>query len=401
VDYRKLMKKVEEVVSAIAQVDITAATIQGLLDSLVRQFRDELGIYGGRLYRREGEEFVLEGTFGEAKAVPRGLRVPASYRPVHTLLEERILCMEADDPQLDSSLEERLGVGGQFAAIEVGDQDYILAFDVAPGHDREGTLYSLGILRSSINQKIRQERVQDALRQAREIQRSILPHDLPHYGDFDIYGRSRPLETVGGDHYDFIPITDKIMGLAMADVSGHGLPAALQVRDIHMGLRMGLSRDYKIVRTVERLNAIIHHSTLTSRFVSMFYGELESSGMFIYVNAGHTAPFHLAADGQVTYLTEGGAVLGPLADATYERGFVGVCPGDLLVLYTDGIIEAEGHGGGEKSEEFGIQRLVETARAHQRESSAEVVAAIFEAVERFAASAPPKDDRTVVVVKRP
>ena len=83
---------------------------------------------------------------------------------------------------------------------------------------------------------------------------------MPVYGDFEIYGQSQPMEKVGGDFYDYIPITDKILGLAIADVSGHGLPAALQVRDIYMGLRMGLARDFKIVRTVERLNSIIHQS---------------------------------------------------------------------------------------------------------------------------------------------
>ena len=173
-------------------------------------------------------------------------------------------------------------------------------------------LFSLGVLRYAINQKLRQERMEEVFEQARKIQASILPRRVPVYGAFELYGQSRPMEKVGGDFYDYIPITDKILGLAIADVSGHGLPAALQVRDIYMGLRMGLSRDFKIVRTVERLNTIIHKSTLTSRFVSMFYGELEPNGVFIYVNAGHPPPFHLAANGEVRFLDEGGAVLGPL-----------------------------------------------------------------------------------------
>ena len=93
--------------------------------------------------------------------------------------------------------------------------------------------------------------------EARKIQASILPRRVPDYGSFDIAGRSEPMEEVGGDFFDYIPVTDKILGLAIADVSGHGLPAALQVRDIYMGLRMGLARDFKIVRTVERMNK--HH----------------------------------------------------------------------------------------------------------------------------------------------
>ncbi len=246
--------------------------------------------------------------------------------PSQLVLEQGTVYMDADDPRIDRGLEALLGVQ-QFAAIEVGDEEYILAFDVGPGIDRDDVLFSLGILRHAINQKIRQERMEGIFAEARKIQASILPRRVPSYGSFDIAGRSSRWKSVGGDFFDYIPLTDKILGLAIADVSGHGLPAALQVRDIYMGLRMGLARDFKIVRTVERMNNIIHQSTLTSRFVSMFYGELELNGVFIYVNAGHPPPFHLAADGTARELSEGGPVLGPLSDATYERGFVRMKPG--------------------------------------------------------------------------
>ena len=103
---------------------------------------------------------------------------------------------------------------------------------------------------------------------------------------------------MGGDFYDYIPISEKILGLTIADVTGHGLPAALQVRDIYMGLRMGLGREYKIVHTMERLSSIIHRSTTTSRFVSLFYGELELNGNFLYVNAGHPHRFIIDIDGR-------------------------------------------------------------------------------------------------------
>src|SRR3990172_1429058 len=167
-----------------------------------------------------------------------------------------------------------------------------------------------------------------------------------------------------------------------------------------MGLRMGMARDFKIVRTVERLNSIIHKSTLTSRFVSMFYGELELSGVFIYVNAGHPPPFHLAADGKTHFLEEGGAVLGPVSDATYERGFLRMAPGDLLVFYTDGVVEARA-GDGNPGEEYGVARLVEAAKREQGRPAREIVEALFADVERFRGDRPPEDDRTVVVVSYP
>jgi sigma-B regulation protein RsbU (phosphoserine phosphatase) len=219
-----------------------------------------------------------------------------------------------------------------------------------------------------------------------------------------MYGRSEPMETVGGDFYDYIPVTDKILGLAIADVSGHGLPAALQVRDIYMGLRMGLARDFKIVRTVERMNRIIHRSTLTSRFVSMFYGELELNGVFIYVNAGHPPPFHLAADGTVTHLEAGGPVLGPLSEASYERGFVIMKPGDMLVFYTDGILETLGRStpaDGGPLEEYGLERLLAVARTHPGKASQAVAEAVFADVEAWSRGAPADDDRTVMIVTYP
>jgi sigma-B regulation protein RsbU (phosphoserine phosphatase) len=150
------------------------------------------------------------------------------------------------------------------------------------------------------------------------------------------------------------------------------------------------------------MNKIIHKSTLTSRFVSMFYGELELNGVFIYVNAGHPPPFHITADGTVRYMEEGGPVLGPLPDASYNRGFVIMKPGDMLVFYTDGISETLGRDeDGRPLGEYGTERLVETAREHQGETAREVVEAIFASVESFSRQAPPDDDRTVMVVSHP
>lgn len=398
-DIRLLMKRVEQLVREIQAADEAGITIYNLVDAIIARFREALGLYGGRLYQWDGEAYELKATFPNAKPAEREIRVPATYAPIEIALAEGVVYMDSDDPRFDHNFEDQIGVD-RFAAIEVGEEEFILSFDVAPDSHRDDVLFSLGVLRHAINQKLRQERMLEVFDQARKIQASILPRRVPVYGGFELYGRIRPMESVGGDFYDYIPITDKILGLAIADVSGHGLPAALQVRDIYMGLRMGMARDFKIVRTVERLNQIIHKSTLTSRFVSMFYGELEPNGVFIYVNAGHPPPFHLSAAGDVRFLDEGGAVLGPVADSTYERGFVRLNPGDMVVLYTDGMIEAT-PAVDEDGEEFGIERLVEIARRLRGKTSKEIGEEMMQAVETYRGKGEPQDDRTVVVVTYP
>jgi len=393
------MKRVEQLVREIQASDEVGATIHHLADAIIARFRDALGFYGGRLYQWDGEAYELKATFPNAKPVEGGLRVPPTYAPIEVALAEGVVYMSMDDSRIDRSLEARLGTD-RFAAIEVGEEEFILSFDLAPGSHRDDVLVSLGVLRHAINQKLLQERMEEVFNEARKIQASILPRRIPVYGGFELYGLIRPMESVGGDFYDYIPISDKIMGLAIADVSGHGLPAALQVRDIYMGLRMGMARDFKIVRTVERLNQIIHKSTLTSRFVSMFYGELEPNGVFIYVNAGHPPPFYLSASGEVRLLEEGGAVLGPVMDATYERGFVRLSPGDTVVLYTDGMIEAT-PADSDSGPEFGIERLIEITRSMRGKSSREIAEGMMKAVDDYRGDGAPQDDRTVVVVTYP
>jgi sigma-B regulation protein RsbU (phosphoserine phosphatase) len=207
-------------------------------------------------------------------------------------------------------------------------------------------------------------------------------------------GFTAPAEIVGGDFFDFITVSERIWGVAIADASGHGLPAALQVRDVYTGLRMGVARDFKIVRTVERLNRIIHQSRMTTKFVSLFYGEIEQEGNFIYVNAGHPPPLHFHARG-CTALKQTGMVLGPSGSAAYSRGFLSFERGDSLLLYTDGMVEAtDGRG-----KEFGLERLKKAFLALGQRPAAEITRALIDKVSEFTQGRPPEDDRTVVVMK--
>ncbi|MEP0775829.1 MAG: PP2C family protein-serine/threonine phosphatase [Acidobacteriota bacterium] len=395
---KSLFRKVERTLSAIERGEDILATIQNVAEYMVTNFRDDLGIIGGRLYRRSDEGYELVGSFGAASPPP-GTIVPHAYAPIEAAIDSGVVVMDRASPGLDPELEALLGTRERFAAIALADGDYLISFDVAPGRAPERDLRaSLNIVRLAINQKLRQERFEEILEDALRIQTSILPKRTPAYADFDIGGGSRAAEVVGGDFYDYIPITAHLFDLVIADASGHGLPAALQVRDVYMGLRMGLSRDYKVSRTVERLNSIINRSKLATKFVSLFVAELETNGSIIYVNAGHPPPFLLHADGSLEYLREGGMVLGPMPDVAYLRGFARLEPGATLVMYTDGITECHDHLG---KQQFGLRRFQRLVRRLHDRPAQEIVAAVFEALDRFAGRSIPEDDQTMVVVRRP
>ena len=396
---KSLFRRVERTLDAIEHAGDILGTIRNVTSYMTVNFREDLGIVGGRIYRLDGHQYELVQVFGTADSAPIGTQVPPEYAPIEAVLDSGLVVMARSAPELDPALEAQLGTGERFAAIAVADGDYIISFDVDPARGSlEDLQSSLNIVRLAINQKLRQERFEEILQDARRIQSSILPKRTPRYADFDIAGDSRPAEVVGGDFYDYIPVTNDMFDLVIADASGHGLPAALQVRDIYVGLRMGLTRDYKIGRTVDRLNAIINRSKLASKFVSMFLVELETNGNMIYVNAGHVLPFILHDDGNIEYLREGGMVLGPSPDASYRRGFAQLRPGDVLVLYTDGITECHHHQTGE---EFGLARLQRLVARHADKPAVEIVQTIFQAVSRYAAAPTPEDDQTLVVVKRP
>jgi sigma-B regulation protein RsbU (phosphoserine phosphatase) len=388
-----LFRKVEKAIEAIERAADPSATIMQTASTVIEQF-SELGMRGGRLYVHRDGGYELVRTFGDVPAISPGLFIPKEYPPIERVVDEGVVVMDLTAPGVDAELERRLGAE-RFAAIAVGDDEYILAFSVDPAASEDDLIASLGILRLAVDQKLRQDRYVTALQEARRIQMSILPKRALRRGELEVAGFTTPAELVGGDYFDFIPVSDRILGIAIADASGHGLPAALQVRDVYTGLRMAVERDFKIVRTVERLNRIIHESRLTTRFVSLFYGEIEDNGSIMYVNAGHPHPLHFHGH-SVTPLIQTGLVLGPTPNAAYARGYRAFAPGDALLLYTDGMVEAHGKGG----EEFGVGRLTKAFLELCKAPCDEIARELIKTVRQWAGGGEPEDDMTVVVMKR-
>ena len=246
-----------------------------------------------------------------------------------------------------------------------------------------------------VAQRLLEASFSGVLEQAAAIQRSVLPDPLPEFSGFDLAARCVPADVVGGDVYDAVSLASDAIAFAIADVSGHGLPAALEARDVLVGLRMGSARQMKIEATVRKLNAILYRSTLSSRFVSLVYGELESDGRFQFVNAGHPHPVLVNRDATRAF-PETGLVLGVSRDVQHRVRHGEIGPGGVLVLVTDGILETLSPSG----EEFGASRVASLVRALMAKPAAWIVSALFEAVADHSGERSPVDDATVLLIKR-
>jgi serine phosphatase RsbU (regulator of sigma subunit) len=356
-----------------------------VLDKLGRP----LGLTTAHLYRRTAADLALKARWG-------------SGRPdLSQELVQRWIAPETRDiRELPWAGETS---GGRVGLVPVSEDDALLMalFLASPGElqaaPTSAQLTSALIsLHYALGQHRRRHELEDLFEQARAIQMSLLPHGRPTFGDFDIAAISIPAQSVGGDLYDFIHMDRETLGIAVADSSGHGLPAALQARDVVTGLRMGVERDLKLQRVVEKLNRVIHRSGLVSRFISLIFGELERNGNFTYINAGHP-PALLRDRRGISELSVGGTLLGPQHDATYKLGFAHLDRGASLALYTDGIVER----GVQSGEMFGEQRVREWMDAWPAGPAHEAAADLIARATAFQGGQPMEDDVTVVYVHRP
>jgi len=392
--YHRIERALETIVSASTPLETIQKTAGFLLDS----FSEDLGLCGGRIYALDGKHYELVATFGTVEKTELGFKVSREYPALWKLLDHGVHIMDRNDPELDEDIEQGAGSGEHFAAIIVDDGNYILSFDFTEESSgtREALMATLNIIRLAINQKLREERMDALIEDARRIQKSILPRRLPQPGNFLMAARSEPAEIVGGDFYDIINLDEHSFVAVIADATGHGLPAALQVRDIFTGLRMGLSREYKISRTLERLNRIIHHSRLATKFVSLFLIEIDLDGQAFYCCAGHPPALLRTATGEIRALRTGGLLLGPLAGTRYVVSGIKINPGDTLLMYTDGITEIENPDG----DEFGVGALEKILSGPNYHQPDRLIEEIFETIHEFAGPDYRQDDQTALVIHR-
>ncbi|MCK4385675.1 MAG: SpoIIE family protein phosphatase [candidate division Zixibacteria bacterium] len=240
------------------------------------------------------------------------------------------------------------------------------------------------------------QQIEEDLKTARNIQRSLLPEENPSLPDIDIAGFSLQAREVGGDYYDFINIDQDRLGIVIADVVGKGMPAALLMANVQATLRGQALTNYAPSKCITKSNFLLCRSVGVGKFVTLFYGILNiKEKSLTYTNAGHCYPLIFNQKGEFRELEKGGLVLGVLHDYPYQEEEIILEPGELLLLYTDGITEAFN----KRDEQFEEERLIKVVQENLHLDAKEISQEILNRVIAFQEDIPQSDDLTLVVMK--
>jgi len=244
---------------------------------------------------------------------------------------------------------------------------------------------------------LEKQRIEQELQVAKTIQKKLLPREILQLEGYDIWGINHSSKEVGGDYFDIIPITPTRFALAIGDVSGKSVPAALIMANLQAGLRTIISENPNLGQVVGKLNTLIYHNTDLDKYITFFIGILDStSHEFTYVNAGHNPPLFLDRDHSFQTLDEGGIILGMMPEYEYSEGKIKFRSGDLLVCYTDGVNEALNN----QDEEFGEQRLMSIITENRDLNSCKLSDTIIKKIYEFCEGVPQYDDITLLITQR-
>lgn len=248
-----------------------------------------------------------------------------------------------------------------------------------------------------IEQAIEKEKMEKELALASQIQKDFLPKENPTCENFDVAGSNIPCYQVGGDYYDFIEIDACRLGIVIADVSGKGVSASLLMASLRAALHSEIHPLYVLEEMASKLNDFVHRSSASNSFITFFFCELNrDSGDLVYINAGHNPPLILKKKGAIQRLKSSGLCLGMFPSSTYKIDKVTLDPGDLLLLFTDGITESRN----KKGEEFTEERLIDLVKKHSKLSAEDLINKIHETLDDFTKGADPMDDMTVLALKK-
>ena len=257
-----------------------------------------------------------------------------------------------------------------------------------------------------IEEQRQRQRLENELSIAHEVQQQLCPHSLPKLPGVELEAVCRPARVVSGDYYDFIRISPTHLGIALADISGKGISAALLMASLQAALRSDVLRyrngqpgcvptEINTAEIVSHLNRHLFRNTSDERYATLFLGFYDTGTRLLnYTNGGHPPPIYICG-GRVERLEAGGMVVGLFNDVPFAQGTIEIEPGGLVIAFSDGLIEPENVYG----EEFGTERLIQVAQQNQNEPPQVIADALMRAAEEWSGSPEQADDMTVVVAR--
>ncbi len=388
-------RKLDSLLASIGKEKTGQDFLFNILIKLQDSFGSDLQIRRGRIYQEVAANFELiypleQGVIGYTD------RIPSEMQEIQLILKSRLYIF--DNPGASTPFKNFPGYEYSVPAafvVNSPDQKYIFVFELMSGWVREEIEFCLNAVRRAVNYRLFSEAVIGEMQQAARIQQSLLASVPPSIPGWDIAARSKPAELVGGDLYDYFRFEAEDFGICFGDASGHGLPAALMVRDVVTGLRMGVEKHMKMVYTLKKLNEVIYRGSYSTSFISLFFAEFENNGNLFYANGGHPAPL-IFKKNSIVELQPTGLIFGAFPDISIKRSFAHMDEGDILLLYSDGIIERQN-----ANEEFySINNVKSLVREHEDLGASELIELIFEEADRFGGGAKWEDDATLMVIKK-
>jgi serine phosphatase RsbU (regulator of sigma subunit)/signal transduction histidine kinase len=311
------------------------------------------------------------------------------------------------DPELSFTpvifLTARAGSEARIESLDAGADDYI----TKPFDEGELLVRTRNLIRAraqerelkELNQQLEakiEEQMAD-LKLAARIQDELLPHTSPETAGYEIVGRNIPAQMVGGDYFDYVLLDQHRIAIGLGDVCGKGLPASLLMANVQATVRGQAFFSPTAKECLERANKLLYHCTDKRTFVSLFYGILDTQkNTLCYSNAGQNLPLLFTANKQPVPLKTRGLVLGVKEDVSYQEEEIGFNPGDLLLIYSDGMCEAMN----DSLEEFGKERLEEIVACQHEASADELLERVISGVQLYTRGVSQHDDMTIMIVKR-
>ena len=406
------LKKLYRTIERIAARNYTSE--EDLLRQAIHEIvqNEEINLKGGRIWKFNSDtgSYELFYQVGDIEQIKQNYKIKLKDYPIFLELSKLRTVLGSEQ---DWYLKQR-GIL-KYSATGIGDKiqwkgnilyRYVLAFNA--DHIDESLTPTLNIISSALSSVLRSNKIEHEaqvlerdLDKAREIQKSILPQHEMRFNSFEVYGISLPDRIVGGDFFDFLQAEgdQERIAVVIGDAASKGFSAAAQALYTSGALRMGFEYQTKISSLLSRVNKLLNKTFSEEHFVTLFYAELtdDKNGLVIYANCGHNSPILLRNNSNTPEFIEStGQLLGPFPNENFKTENFLMDPGDILILYTDGVSEASNEHGDFYSE----NRIVEQLLTLRHQNARDITRLLLEDAQKFNSSGTQSDDKTIVTIKR-